>query len=198
MPRHLAPSFRETLPSDKCLAAMFLLAAVPAGQSLAREPLTNLAVPAAFQGAVVPQPDLFSTRDFRPRKPSMLGSGGSSGGLDEAPMLGSTTVWQRLTEFHGHNRVRLLTLWEAAGGSVSLQAGRRGDPSLQWSSRFMNRGGATRGVFDQMLSISLAGAGRGLHLSPRSSATETSARSAKLASKESGTSDATRANGPAL
>ena len=87
-------------------------------------------------------------------------------------MLGATTVWQRLSEYRGHNRVRVLTLWEAGGSSVSLQAGRKGDPSLQWTSRLMNRGGATRGLLDQMFSASIAGAGRSLHWSPHTAAGE--------------------------
>ncbi len=83
-------------------------------------------------------------------------------------------------DLRAHNRVRLLTLWETGGSSVSLQAGRKGDPSLQWTSRLMNRGGATRGLLDQMFSASLAGAGRSLHLSPRTMAGEAPGKPAKL------------------
>ena len=54
-------------------------------------------------------------------------------------MLRGTSVWQRLSDYKSHDRVRLLTLWESPGSTVSLQAGKRGDPSLQWTSRLMNR-----------------------------------------------------------
>src|SRR5260370_42117606 len=82
-------------------------------------------------------------------------------------MLRGTTVWQRLSDYRSRDRVRVVTLWETGGGSVSLQAGREGDPSLQWTSRLMSRGGATGGLLDQMFSTSLGGAARGLHLTPR-------------------------------
>jgi hypothetical protein len=189
---------------DKWLAGMFLLAVVGTGEVLAGQPMSitgdfpkasfntppqraelwlpalsvpTPSVPATFEAAPLPEGEPFSTRDFRPRGRSILEK--EPAGRDDVPMLRNTTVWQRLSDFRAHNRVRLLTLWEAGGGSVSLQAGRKGDPSLQWTSRLMNRGGATRGLFDQMFSVSLAGAGRGLHLSPRPAA-ETSARPAKL------------------
>ena len=45
--------------------------------------------------------------------------------------------------------------------TVSLQAGRHGDPSLQWTSRLMNRGGATLGLLDRVFSVSLARASSG-------------------------------------
>jgi hypothetical protein len=54
-------------------------------------------------------------------------------------------------------------LWETSGGAVSLQAGRHGDPSLQWNSRLMNHDGSTRGLFDRLLSMSLGGAHNGAH-----------------------------------
>jgi hypothetical protein len=78
-----------------------------------------------------------------------------------------TTVWQRLAEYRSLNRVQVVTLWETGGSSLSLQAGRKGDPTLQWTSRLMNRGRAPRGVLDKLFSTSLGGAvGRGLHFGP--------------------------------
>ena len=75
-------------------------------------------------------------------------------------MLRGTTVWQRLDEYRVHDGVRLLTLWESRGSTVSLQAGKRGDPSLQWSSRLNSHDGATRGLLDRLFSLSIAGANR--------------------------------------
>jgi hypothetical protein len=45
---------------------------------------------------------------------------------------------------------------------VSLQAGKRGDPSLQWSSRLSAHGGVTRGLLDRLFSLSIASAGSSL------------------------------------
>jgi hypothetical protein len=73
-----------------------------------------------------------------------------------------------MAEYRSHDRVRLLTLWETSGGTVSVQAGKRGDPSLQWTSRAMNRGGATRGLLDRLFSVSLAGAASRLRNPSRS------------------------------
>jgi hypothetical protein len=187
---------------DKLLVGLLLLTVVRSGEALAGEqtplagdplkPDFNIAerrsalagpmnsAPASFQGAALPSSS-FSPRDFRPRGRSILEKEAAPFGTrEDTPMLGATTVWQRLSEYRAHNRVRLLTLWEAGGGSVSLQAGRKGDPSLQWTSRLMNRGGATRGLLDHMFSTSLAGAGRGLHLSPRPMTSEALAKPAKL------------------
>jgi hypothetical protein len=73
-----------------------------------------------------------------------------------------------MSDYRSRNRVRLLTLWESTGGSVSLQAGTHGDPSLQWTSHWMNRGGSTRGVLDHLFSVSVSGAGEKLRSLSRS------------------------------
>jgi hypothetical protein len=104
---------------------------------------------------------VYSATDFRPRKSPSFDHDSSISAVGDAPMLRSTTVWQRLSEYRSHDRVRVLTLWETRGSTVSLQAGKRGEPSLQWSSRLMNRDGATRGLLDRLFSVSLAGAGNG-------------------------------------
>jgi hypothetical protein len=102
---------------------------------------------------------VFSSTEFRPRKHTVMDSDPSVLALREAPILRGTTVWQRMSDYRSHDRLQVLTLWESRGSSVSLQAGKRGDPSLQWTSRLMNRGGSTRGLLDQWFSVSLAGAG---------------------------------------
>jgi hypothetical protein len=98
----------------------------------------------------------FSASEFSPRKQSLSVREARDAALD-APSLSTTSVWQRLADYRAHDRVRLVTLWESSGSSLSIQAGKRGEPSLQWSSRSMNRGGATRGLLDRMVSASLAG-----------------------------------------
>lgn len=47
--------------------------------------------------------------------------------------------------------VSLMTLWQLRHSSVSLQAGKHGEPTLRWSSRVMSHGEATHGLLDDML-----------------------------------------------
>jgi hypothetical protein len=108
---------------------------------------------------------VFSTTEFRPRKHTVFDRDPAVSEFTDAPMIHYTTVWQRLSEYKSHDRVQVLTLWESSGSSVSLQAGKRGDPSLQWTSRLMNRGGSTRGLLDRFFSASIAGAASGFHTS---------------------------------
>jgi len=107
-----------------------------------------------------------SSTDFRPRKRSVFDRDPILESTTDAPILENTTVWQRMSEYRSQDRVRLLTLWETSGSAVSLQAGKHGDPSLQWNSRFMNRDGSTRGLFDRLLSISFGGSHSGPHTAP--------------------------------
>jgi hypothetical protein len=96
------------------------------------------------------------------------------------PMIHDTTVWQRLSEYRIHSQIRLVTLWETGGNSLSLQAGRRGDPTLQWTSRIANRGAASHGLLDELFSTSVGGAvGRGLHLGPHSPVADPAAKPVK-------------------
>lgn len=128
-------------------------------------------VPSTYQAVDLPAFKSFSPVEFRPRGHSILEKDSHIGDA-EAPMLRGTTVWQRLSDYRSRDRVRVVTLWETGGGNVSLQAGRKGDPSLQWTSRLMNRGGATRGLLDQMFSTSLGGVARRLHLTPHATGTD--------------------------
>jgi hypothetical protein len=73
------------------------------------------------------------------------------------PMFRTTTVWQRLNEFRAQDRVRLLTLWEMGGSNVSLQAGKKGDPSLQWTSSWTSQNRASHGLLDRVLAASVQG-----------------------------------------
>jgi hypothetical protein len=101
-------------------------------------------------------PDTFSREEFRPRGRSILESDPHAD-LDDDKLISGTTVWQRLSEFRAHDRVRVLTLWESGLGSVSLQAGKKGTPSLQWTSRMMNSGEAAHGLFDRLLPAASSG-----------------------------------------
>jgi hypothetical protein len=112
----------------------------------------------------------FSATEFRPRKHSVLDNDFVNP-VGDAPMLRGTTVWQRMAQYKSHNRLRLLTLWESSGSTVSLQTGRHGDPSLQWTSNWMNRGGATHGLLDRLFSASLAHAGSSLRNAARPAST---------------------------
>lgn len=99
------------------------------------------------------KPD-FPAAGFRPRAPSALASEALVPKPDEN-LTFEKSVWQRLSEYKTRDRVRILTLWESTASAVSLQTDRKGGPSLQWTSRWMNRGGATRGVLDRWLPSSL-------------------------------------------
>jgi hypothetical protein len=104
----------------------------------------------------------FSATEFSPRRYPAFGAAPiGTPPTGESRSLSTTTVWQRLADYRTHDRVRLVTLWETTGSTLSIQAGKRGEPSLQWTSRAMNRGGATRGLLDRMISASLGSAGVG-------------------------------------
>ena len=77
--------------------------------------------------------------------------------LADDKLISDTPVWQRLSEFRTRDRVRVLTLWQSGLSSVSLQAGTKGNPSLQWTSRLMNSGEAAHGLLDRLLPASSFG-----------------------------------------
>jgi uncharacterized membrane protein (UPF0136 family) len=81
---------------------------------------------------------------------------------------------QRLADYRSQGRLQLLTLWQSPRSMVSLQAGKHGGPSLQWSSRVMTRGGATRGLLDRFVASSLGAAGFGAKTARSSSTTPAS------------------------
>jgi hypothetical protein len=127
-----------------------------------------ITAPGIFAAPTAVDSQVFSATDFRPRKHTIFDGDPVVNSFVDTPMLRGTTVWQRMSEYKSHDRVRLLTLWESGDSTVSLQAGKRGDPSLQWTSRAMNRGGSTRGLLDRLFAVSLAGAGTRLHHTDRS------------------------------
>jgi hypothetical protein len=111
--------------------------------------------PFAFSAPRAEMP-LFSPTEFRPRKPGMLEAAAvrSEASVFDAPMLRDTSLAHELSQAKSQNRVRLLTLWQSQASSVSLQAGKHGSPSLQWSTPLMKRGTSSRGLFDRLLPAS--------------------------------------------
>jgi hypothetical protein len=143
----------------------------PGSRNLRQPPpstFASMAAPGDFAAPSTVGTQAFSTTEFRPRHRAAFDSDTVVSAFGDAPMLRSTTVWQRMSEYKSQNRVRLLTLWESSGSTVSLQAGRRGDPSLQWTSRVMNRGGSTQGLLDRLFSVSFVGANSGFRNATRS------------------------------
>jgi hypothetical protein len=126
-----------------------------------------ITAPEFFEAPATTDSQIFSTTDFRPRKPTVFNRDPAANPFGDAPMLRGTTVWQRMSEYKSHDRVRVLTLWESSASTVSLQAGKRGDPSVQWTSRSMNHGGSTRGLLDRLFAVSLLSAGNRLRHTDR-------------------------------
>jgi hypothetical protein len=108
--------------------------------------------------------DGFSATEFRPRMHSVASSDSARSGASiiDTPMLRSTSVWQHMADYKSQDRVRLLTLWQMRGSSLSLQAGRHGAPSLQWSTPWVHREGTSRGLFDRLLAMPARAAGNSL------------------------------------
>jgi hypothetical protein len=135
-------------------------------------------IPAPYQATSLPEVPLYSSHEFRPRGAS-LSEGDAHAMASEPPLMGNTTVWQRLSDYRTHDRFSLVTLWETGGNSLSLQAGKRGDPTLQWTSRLMSRPGAGRGFLDELFSTSVGGIGRNLHFN-RAGTAEGPTKAAKV------------------
>lgn len=159
-------------------------AAVAPEVSESREPPSSspsaLPLLGTFEPRYVADTKTFSATDFSPRGPSIFAAEPAANGSDEAPMLRSTTVWQRLAEYRVHDRVRLLTLWESTGSTVSLQAGKRGNPSLQWTSRLLNRGEATHGLLDRLFSVRFGGTANGTRSAPRAASVAATSKQVNL------------------
>jgi hypothetical protein len=166
---------------DRMLIGLVLFTLVRSGEALAGDqvlivnaatdpefggsrpaPTSTTAAPAALRVFTMPTAigdPVFSTTDFRPRKHTVFDRDATDYSVAYAPMLHGASVWERMSEFKSNEGVRLLTLWESRGSSISLQASNRGDPSLQWSSRLMNHGSAKRGIFDRLFPVNFSGVG---------------------------------------
>jgi hypothetical protein len=175
---------------ERLLLGLILFTLVRTGEALAGDPVSipnaaldpgpgnlrqaspstfaSMAAPGNFAAPATEGDQAFSTTEFRPRHRAIFDNDIAASAFGDAPLLRNTTVWQRMSEYKSQNRVQVLTLWESSGSTVSLQAGHRGDPSLQWTSRLMNHGGSTQGLLDRLFSVSFAGANTGLHNATRS------------------------------
>jgi hypothetical protein len=155
---------------ENTLLTLVLYSVVRATQALAGDQPSSVESPmfsAPFVSAKPLIDDGFSATEFRPRKHNVasLDSARSAPSIIDAPMLRSTSVWQHLADYKSQDRVRLLTLWQTKGSSLSLQAGRRGAPSLQWSTPWVHRGGTSQGLFDRLLAVPARAAGNTLRSS---------------------------------
>lgn len=113
----------------------------------------------------LPDTGTYSSSEFRPRPRSILEPDASATRPGDNLEF-DQTVWQRLADYRTRDRVRVLTLWESTASAVSIQTDRRGGPSLQWTSRWMNRGGATRGLLDHWLPMPFRGMSRSVSSPP--------------------------------
>ncbi len=113
-------------------------------------PPSLFGAPGKYSMPGLPETNAFYRDEFRPRGHSVFESD-THADLADDKLISDTTVWQRLSEFRVHDRVRVLTLWQSGLSSVSLQAGKKGNPSLQWTSRLMNSGEAAHGLLDRLL-----------------------------------------------
>jgi hypothetical protein len=125
-----------------------------AGDPFALNPSIDVLAPPSQM--TVPALEPFQSGEFSPRKHSSGKPAVADYGSGD-PMFRSTTVWQRLNEFRAQDhRVRVLTLWEMGGTNLSIQAGRKGDPSLQWSSSWTKNSKVSHGLLDHFLAASLS------------------------------------------
>jgi hypothetical protein len=125
-------------------------------QSVAHAQFVAPRYPAPFAFVPPPEAHAFSPTEFRARKPGLLGATVTTDQAFamDAPMLRDTSIARGLSEAKSQDRVRLLTLWQTRASSLSLQAGKRGAPSLQWSTPWMHRDATSRGLFDRWLAVS--------------------------------------------
>jgi hypothetical protein len=122
-------------------------------QKTVRAQIAAPSFPAPFAFSALPEMPVFSSTEFRPRKPGLLeaAEADSEHSVIDAPMLADASIARELSGAKTQDRVRLLTLWQSRASSLSLQAGKRGAPSLQWSTPWMHRDSDVRGVFDRLL-----------------------------------------------
>ncbi len=120
------------------------------------------AAPDSYSLAGVPEPKTFSTKDFRPRGHSILDSDPRLN-IDDDALVHDTSVWQQLSDYRVHDRIRVLTLFQSHASELSLQAGKRGAPSLQWTSRLSNWRHDSRGLLDRLFPVTVSGESNGSH-----------------------------------
>jgi hypothetical protein len=97
------------------------------------------------------------TREFRPRAsvlpaPSPDADFRGSIALDKGGKLPLTSAWERMADFRSADGIRLLTVWQSTDSTLAVHQGKHGGASLEWTSHALNRGGASRGLFDHLVS----------------------------------------------
>lgn len=153
-------SFRESM-----LLALAICSVARGSDVFAAEPEPQFATPVVAPSLLPPSfvtaptrlaPETFSLTEFRPRKraPLEMNSASSTASFIDMPTIQDTSMAHQMSDFKSQNRLRLLTLWQSRSSSLYLQAGKRGAPSLQWSTPWMHRDAGSRGLFDHLLAIS--------------------------------------------
>jgi hypothetical protein len=120
------------------------------------------AAPDSYSLAGLPETKTFSTKDFRPRGHSILDSDPHLN-LEDDALVHDTSVWQQLSDYRVRDRIRVLTLFQSHASELSLQAGKGGAPSLQWTSRLSNWRHDSRGLLDRLFPVTVSSESNGLH-----------------------------------
>lgn len=122
---------------------------------------------------------MYSTSDFRPRGAPLSAIAATAPADNPVATLRDTSIWDRLADFRTSRGIRLLTLWQSSGSTLSLQTGRGGGPSLQWTSRTLGRGEGTHSLLDHFFSTTIDN----MQAMPRGAKSSTSTRPAHLFEK---------------
>jgi hypothetical protein len=121
----------------------------PPGQHPAHADPLDLTLGLLHDPFGMPDPESAAPPEFRPRARSLLDEPATK---PEDSLMSDSDIWQRLaSEYRGQRRLRVLTIWDAGWSSLSLQAGRHGDPSLQWTGQLLGRSETHRGVLDRWI-----------------------------------------------
>lgn len=162
----------------------------PGGENLrpgsARQPMPTFSwmmpVPDPFHVIDRAQPASDPSSEFRPRRGSSPQQEAPSKAADDESIMRGRSIWDRLAESQSREGVQLFTLWQTGGNSLSLQAGRKGGPTIQWTSRLMSRSAASHGLLDDLFSSTLGrAAGRGPRVPWHAADFDPSARPARAA-----------------
>jgi hypothetical protein len=135
-----------------------------------RMPDSLLSLREMYPDLIAPRGGHEFTREFQPRTSVLLAPSPDEDfrgfiALDKSANLPLTSAWERMGDFRSADGIRLLTVWQSADSTLALHQGKHGEASLQWTSHALNRGGASRGLFDHLVSTF-----RGTHAPVRTSA----------------------------
>ncbi len=140
-------------------------------------PTSLFDAPDSYSLAGMSEPKTFSPTDFRPRGHSILDSDLRLNLADDA-LMHDTNVWKQLADYRVHGRIRVLTLFQSHASELSLQAGKRGAPSLQWTSRLSNWRQNSRGLLDRLFPVSAIGESSSSHAAPHPAGTSSAGKAA--------------------